>query len=100
MKQFYKSLFLLTQIFQKLLEQLQVQQMHQEGEFRRGPPPVLAREAVERELLDASLDAVLRDTPHAGHAPAMPLDPRQAALLRPATVAIHNDGDMPRFARF
>jgi hypothetical protein len=30
----------------------------------------------------------------------MPLDPRQAALLRPATVAIHNDGNVPRFSRF
>ena len=36
------------------------------------------------------------DAAHAGHAAAMPFDPRQPLPLRPAAVAVHDDGDVPR----
>ena len=40
--------------------------------------------------------ALLGGAAHAGHAAAMPFDPRQALPLGPAAVAVHDDGDVPR----
>ena len=75
-----------------------LEQVHQEIELVLRPLPVLARQAIERELLDAQPGAFLGDAADAGHAAAMPFDPRQPLPLRPAAVAVHDDGDVPRHA--
>ena len=84
-----------------LLDHVLLEQVHQEIELALRPLPVLARQAIQRELLDAQPGALLGRAAHAGHAAAVPLDPRQALPLRPAAVAVHDDGDVPgpRFER-
>src|SRR5712671_6098755 len=61
-----------------------------------GPAPVLRAEGEQRQVFDAAIGARAGD-------PAHPLDPllvtgdaREIALLGPAPVAVHDDGDMPR----
>ena len=76
-----------------------LQQLHEEGNFVGGPLPVLAGQAVERELLDAQPGAFLGHPADDVGPAAMPLDPRQASPPRPAAVAVHDDGDMPRHLR-
>ena len=79
-----------------LLDEILLEEAHQEGELGLGAPPVLAREAKERELVDAKANALLGRPADTRHAAAVPLNARQAAALRPAAVAVHDDGDMPR----
>ena len=74
------------------------QQGHQEIELGLRPFPVLAAEAVERQLADAEPAALLDGGADALDAAAVALDARQAALLGPAAVAVHDDGDVPRQA--
>src|SRR6478672_7551759 len=59
--------------------------------------PILRREAEQREMGDAELERSLDRAPHAIHALAMTLGARQAPLGCPAAIAIHNDGDAPRY---
>ena len=47
-------------------------------------------------MLDTKLGAMAHDAAHRLHALTVPLHAGQSALLRPATVAIHDDGDVPR----
>ena len=84
----------LTHQQRPLLDQVLLEQLHEKFEFVGRTPPVLARQAIERELLDAQPGAVLGDPAHAVHAAPMPFDPRQPALNGPAAVAIHDDGNM------
>ena len=79
-----------------LLDDILLEEAHQEGELGLRAPPVLAREAIERELLDAEADALLGRPADTRHAAAVPLDARQAAVPCPTAVAVHDDGDMPR----
>ena len=72
------------------------EQMHQELEFQLRPLPVLARQAVQRELLDVEPSALFGGAANAGHAAAMALDARQALPLSPAPVAVHDGRDVPR----
>src|SRR4249919_937034 len=59
--------------------------------------PILRREAEQREMGDAELARSLDRAPHAIHPLAMTLGARQAPLGCPAAVAIHDDGDVPRY---
>ena len=59
-------------------------------------PPVLRREGVERENFDAVIGGRLQRAPDRFGAGAMAGDARQPALLRPAAVAVHDDGDVAR----
>ncbi len=79
-----------------LVEQILLQKGHQEFELGPGTFPILDAQAIERQLLNAQAAAFLDRGPHALNAPAMPLDARQAALLRPTTVAVHNNSHVPR----
>jgi hypothetical protein len=61
-----------------------------------GPFPVLAAEGIERQTVDPQrLDRAHEFTHRLDPAP-MAERARQAAALRPAAIAIHDDGDMAR----
>ena len=79
-----------------LVDEILVQQRHQEVEFGLRPLPVLAAEAVERELAEAEPAAFFDGGADALHAAGVALDARQAAFLGPAAVAVHDDGDVLR----
>ena len=77
-----------------LLDHVLLEQVHQEFEFALGALPVLARQAIERELFDVEPGTFLGDPPHAGDSAAMALDPRQTLTLGPTTIAIHNNSNV------
>ena len=60
------------------------------------PLPVLAAETVERQLADAQPATLLDRGATLCDAAGVALDARQAALLRPAAIAVHDDGDVVR----
>jgi hypothetical protein len=68
---------------------------HEEVEFVAWAFPVFAREAIESELGDAEAAAFFDGLADTLDAACMPLDPAEALSLSPATVAIHDDGDVP-----
>ena len=88
-----------SRISPPFLDEILLQQGHEEVEFRLGALPVLAAEAVERELADAEPAAFLDGGADAVGAAGVAFDARQAALLRPAAVAVHDDGDVLRQPR-
>ena len=71
-----------------------LQQHHQRVDFGARALPVLDRERVERQHVDAQPGGRLDDVAHRVDAGAVPLDARQVALRRPAAVAVHDDGDV------
>ena len=79
-----------------LFDQVLLEQLQEEIEFLGRPLPVLAGEAIERDLLDAQPGTFLGHAADAGHAAAMSFDPRQAPPAGPTPVAVHDDGDVPR----
>jgi hypothetical protein len=71
--------------------------MHEGIHFGSGPFPVLYAERIQRQGFDAEIDAVQGDSLDRSCAPAVSLDARQRSLLRPAAVAVHDDGQMARY---
>ena len=71
-------------------------QVHQEVDLRLRPLPVLARQAVERELLDLEPGTLFGGAADRVDAAAMPGDARQILPRGPAAVAVHDDRDVPR----
>src|SRR3546814_4912145 len=69
-------------------------QPHQVADLIGGAFPVFAGKGVERQHLYAEVGRGLHDAAHRLHTPAMTHDARQETPLRPAAVAIHDDGDM------
>ena len=61
-----------------------------------GPPPVLAAEREQRQEFDAVVEARAHRGAHRFHTLAMAGNARQQPLLRPAPVAVHDDGDVAR----
>jgi hypothetical protein len=82
--------------FLDLGPQIEFQQMHQGGDFGPWPVPVLTGERVERQVLHAELAAGAHDGADAVRTAPVPFHARQAALLGPASVAVHDDGDVLR----
>ena len=72
---------------------------HQRVHFIFGPVPVLGRKSVEREIFDADFARRADDFARGIRAAPMTLDARQTMLLRPAAVAVHDDGDVLRQRR-
>src|SRR5690242_2852717 len=66
------------------------------GNLLLTPPPILGREGVEREHLDAVIDGRLHRTPHGLGSGLVPSHARKAAPFGPAAVAIHDDRDVTR----
>ena len=69
---------------------------HEEIHLRSRPLPVLRGERVDRQHLDAEIDAYLHDVKQGSDARAMACRADEALSLRPASVAVHDDGDMAR----
>ena len=76
------------------LRQILPQQAHQEINFRLGTPPVLHRKRVKSERWNVQARAGFDDHSRGFHSRAMPGHARQVPPLRPAAVAVHDDGDM------
>ena len=72
------------------------EQFHQAADFLAGPVPVLAGEGEQGQCADCVLQAELDAALDRTRAGAMADDPRPVALLRPAAIAIHDDGQMLR----
>ena len=71
-------------------------EVHQGVDFRLGPLPVLDAERVQRQRLHAEIDAALGDGFRRLGPLAVSFVAGQILALRPAAVAIHDDGDVAR----
>jgi hypothetical protein len=79
-----------------LVDQVRAQEAHQVAHFRIGALPVVDREGVQRQALDAHARALLGDLAHGLDAFLVPEDAPQSAALGPASVAVHDHGDVRR----
>ena len=70
--------------------------MHEKIEFELRAFPVLARKAVQRQLIDAQPGTLLGNLSHADHAIPMAFYARQPLTLSPSAISVHDDGDVPR----
>ena len=87
---------LLPHDLRPLFDHVLLEEMHQQTQLAPRPLPVLAAEAIQRQLLDPQAAAFLDEQAHALDTAPVPLDAGESAGLRPAAVAVHDDGDMPR----
>ena len=69
---------------------------HQRIHFVLWPVPVLDGKGIKREVFDAEFAGGADDDAGRFSAGAMPLNAGQMFLACPATVSIHDDGDMSR----
>ena len=80
----------------ELEAEVALEQHHQRADFSGRALPVLDRERVERQHLEAEPRRGFDDVADRVDAGAMPFDARQVPLAGPAAVAVHDDGDVPR----
>ena len=80
----------------QFLLEIFAKQAHQEIHFRLGPAPVLHGKSVQRQRGKMQARAGFDGLAGGAHAGAVPGDAWQMALLRPAPVAIHDDGHVAR----
>ena len=73
-------------------------ELHEEPDLLGGPGPVLRRERVHGQVADARLERSLDDVEQRPLACLMAHRAVEPTRLRPAPVAIHDDGDMGRDA--
>ena len=78
----------------QLEAQVALEQRHQRGHFRDGTLPVLNREGVEREDVDAETCGRFDDVANGLDPRTMSLHTREVALRRPPSIAVHDDRDM------
>ena len=72
------------------------QQLEEQADFILGAAPVFLREGVERQVADAERAALGHDGFGGADAGLMAFAAGQAAFLRPAAVAVHDDGNVGR----
>jgi hypothetical protein len=72
------------------------ERLHQGRHLVGRAAPVLGREGVDRERVDAEVDRRLDDRPQRAGAGAVPVGDRDAVLGGPAPVAVHDDRDRVR----
>ena len=75
------------------------EELHEEFDFGFGAAPVLDGEGVEGEGFDVQAGSGFDGGARGIGAGAMPSDAREMALLGPAAVAVHDDGDVTRETR-
>ena len=80
----------------KIVADEATQQSHQLADLGGGPRPVLGAEREDRQDFDAEIARRAHRAPQRLDAPAMTFAARQTARRRPASVAIHDDRDVPR----
>ena len=83
----------------QFLAQVVPQQGPQGLNLVTGPLPVLHRESVEGEGVDAQPAAGLDDLANRAHAGPVAGDPRQVPAFGPAAVAVHDNGNVARQTR-
>src|SRR5437016_13733062 len=83
----------------ELGRQVAAKERHEPVDLARRAAPVLGGEGIEREVADAAAPAGFDPRSDRFLADAVPLQAREAALLRPAPVAVHDDGHVARQAR-
>ncbi len=76
------------------LQKIALEQRHDRRDLRLRALPVLGRERVDRQVVDAEVLAVRRDPSERLSSGLVPGGARQTAILRPAAVAVHDDRDM------
>src|SRR5690606_19274470 len=72
------------------------EQLHEQAHFLLGTTPVLAAEGEQRQRLYPLELAGLHDPAHGLDTFTMTGVARQVSLARPASVAVHDDGDVTR----
>src|SRR5262249_21244950 len=80
--------------FLALFQQIVLQEHHEEIKLVLRALPVFDAEAVEGQLLQSEAATLFDHRANALHAAAMAFHPRQSLAPRPATVAVHDDGDV------
>ena len=78
----------------KFAFQIFAEQAHQEIHFGLGAAPVFEREGVEGEARQLQARAGFDDFARGFYSGAVSGDARQVAALRPAAVAVHDDGEV------
>jgi len=73
-----------------------LQQPEQSVHFRYRAPPVLGREGIDREVLEADFLRCFDRSAQRLDAALMTDSSRQVSRLRPASIAIHNNGNVLR----
>ncbi len=72
--------------------EITVEQAHERRNFHHRALPVVGGKRKHRERADSQLARSIGDAPHGMGSGAMSGDTRQAALLRPTAIAVHDDG--------
>ena len=85
--------------FDDLALQRQRKQIHQHRHFLFRAPPVFRAESKQGEVVDTLFGARLDDFAHGFHAAFVPRNARQKAFFRPASIAVHDDGNVARHLR-
>ena len=80
----------------QLEAQIPLEQRHQRRDFRLRPLPVLEREGVQRQDVDAEPSRRFNRFADRSDAGPMAFDARQVAARGPAAVAVHDDRDVGR----
>ena len=75
-----------------------LEKLHQGVHFLRGPSPVFGRERIERQVLHAPARRGAQRRPHGFDTRCVTFVTLFAAQLGPAAVAVHDDGDVLRYA--
>ena len=84
--------------FGSLVDDVVTQKLHEQGHFVRRSQPVLRRKSVQGQRTHTDLARGPHHLAHRHRAPAMALDARQSTLLGPATIPVHDDGNVARQA--
>src|SRR5690606_39722262 len=78
---------------------VEAEQAGELGDLGLGPTPVLRGEGIERQALDPGLARRAQRPPRRLRAGAVAGRTGQPARLRPAAIAVHDDGDVPGHRR-
>src|SRR4030042_3667218 len=74
------------------------EQAHQSMDFFEWARPIFCRKGVERQIRNVELDRGADDAAQVFSAGTMTSNARQSVGLCPASIAIHDDGDMSQFS--
>src|SRR5207237_9678981 len=80
----------------QIVEDESPNQPDQVADFGRGPRPVFRAEGKNRQVEDAELVGGANDAAQCLDAAAVAFGARQTAGRSPTSVAVHDDGDLPR----
>src|SRR5439155_9914440 len=78
----------------QLTANVETQQAHQIADLVFGPSPILRRKGIKGQALHPGLACGAQRPARSFGAFAMAGNPRQSPALRPAAVAVHDDGDV------